>query len=187
MSINAKWIKVTSFYNELCISWFNFCEVYQNDWCYEGTLNTSVSCRNSSFNLCMTISLFFLMSINSCSRHYFHEPIIYYTPRYNLMHYSLVNHRNNTDFLICASNDFVYYPCRCPCNRSPAKIAPLSLPLGWLEDYMNKQVSISIVHGKCNICAFHEQIHAVEDWIFVKLSSLVFASDWTTNRKKFAV
>ena len=27
-------------------------------------------------------------------------------------------------------------------------------------------------NGKCNICTFHEDIHAFEDWIFVKLSSL---------------
>ena len=39
--------------------------------------------------------------------------------------------------------------------------------------------------GKCNICAFHEEIHAFEDWIFVRLSSLVLASEWTTNQNKF--
>ena len=39
--------------------------------------------------------------------------------------------------------------------------------------------------GKCNICAFHEEIHAFEDWIFVRLSSLVLASEWTTIRNKF--
>ena len=32
---------------------------------------------------------------------------------------------------------------------------------------------------KCNICAFHEEIHAFEDRIFVRLSSLVLASEWT--------
>ena len=42
-------------------------------------------------------------------------------------------------------------------------------------------------NGKCNICAFHEEIHAYEDWIFVRLSSLVLASEWTTNRNKFMV
>ena len=42
-------------------------------------------------------------------------------------------------------------------------------------------------NGKCNICAFHEGIHAFEDWIFVRLSSLVLASEWTTNRNKFIV
>ena len=42
-------------------------------------------------------------------------------------------------------------------------------------------------NGKCNICAFHEEIHAFEDWIFVRLSSLVLASEWTTNRNKFIV
>ena len=42
-------------------------------------------------------------------------------------------------------------------------------------------------NGKCNICAFHEEIHAFEDWIFVRLSSLVLASEWTTNRNKFVV
>ena len=36
-------------------------------------------------------------------------------------------------------------------------------------------------NGKCNICAFHEEIHAFEDWIFVRLSSLVLASEWTTT------
>ena len=42
-------------------------------------------------------------------------------------------------------------------------------------------------NGKCNICAFHEEIHAFEDWIFVRLSSLVLSSEWTTNRNKFVV
>ena len=40
---------------------------------------------------------------------------------------------------------------------------------------------------KKNICAFHEAIHAFDDWIFVRLSSLVLASEWTTNRNKFIV
>ena len=48
-------------------------------------------------------------------------------------------------------------------------------------------VTFSRDNGKCNICAFHEKIHAFEDCIFVRLSSLVLASDWSTNRKKFAV
>ena len=42
-------------------------------------------------------------------------------------------------------------------------------------------------NGKCNISAFHEEIHAFEDWIFVRLSSLVLASEWSTNRNKFIV
>ena len=42
-------------------------------------------------------------------------------------------------------------------------------------------------NGKCNICAFHKEIHAFEDWIFVRLSSLILASEWTTNRNKFVV
>ena len=42
-------------------------------------------------------------------------------------------------------------------------------------------------NGKCNICIFHEEIHAFEDWIFVRLLSLVLASEWTTNRNKFIV
>ena len=42
-------------------------------------------------------------------------------------------------------------------------------------------------NGKCNTCAFHEEIHAFEDWIFVRLSSLILASEWTTNRNKFIV
>ena len=42
-------------------------------------------------------------------------------------------------------------------------------------------------NGKCNICAFHREIRAFEDWIFVILSSLVLASEWTTNRNKFIV
>ena len=42
-------------------------------------------------------------------------------------------------------------------------------------------------NGKCNICAFHKEIHAFEDWIFVRLSSLVLAFEWTTNRNKFIV
>ena len=37
---------------------------------------------------------------------------------------------------------------------------------------------------KCNSCAFHKEIHAFEDWIFVRLSSLVLASEWTTNRNR---
>ena len=49
-------------------------------------------------------------------------------------------------------------------------------------------VTFSQHNGKCNICAFHEEIHAFEDWILVRLLSLVLASDRTTNRKKkFAV
>ena len=40
-------------------------------------------------------------------------------------------------------------------------------------------------NGKSNICAFHGEINAFEDWIFVRLSSLVLASEWTTNRNKF--
>ena len=40
-------------------------------------------------------------------------------------------------------------------------------------------------NGKCNICAFHEEIHAYEDWNFVRLSSLFLASEWITNRNKF--
>ena len=42
-------------------------------------------------------------------------------------------------------------------------------------------------NGKCNICAFHEEIHAFKDWSFVRLSSLVLASEWTTKRNKFIV
>ena len=42
-------------------------------------------------------------------------------------------------------------------------------------------------NGKCNICAFHEEMHAFEDWIFVRLSSFVLASEWTTNLNKFIV
>ena len=41
--------------------------------------------------------------------------------------------------------------------------------------------------GKSNICAFHEENHAFEDWNFVRLSSLVLASEWTTNQNKFIV
>ena len=48
-------------------------------------------------------------------------------------------------------------------------------------------VTFSRYNGKCNICPFHEEIHAFEDWIFVRLSSPVLVSEWTTNRKKFAV
>ena len=42
-------------------------------------------------------------------------------------------------------------------------------------------------NGKCNNCAFHGEIHAFEDWIFVRLSSLVLDSEWTTNRNKFVI
>ena len=42
-------------------------------------------------------------------------------------------------------------------------------------------------NGKCNICAFHGEIHAFEDWNFVRLSSLVLASEWITNRNKFII
>ena len=41
--------------------------------------------------------------------------------------------------------------------------------------------------GKWNIGAFHEKINAFEDRALVRLSSLVLASEWTTNRKMFAV
>ena len=44
-------------------------------------------------------------------------------------------------------------------------------------------VTYSRHNGKCNICAFHEENHAFEDWIFVRLSSLVLAYEWTTNGK----
>ena len=42
-------------------------------------------------------------------------------------------------------------------------------------------------NGKCIICAFHEEIHIFEDWIFVRLSSRFLSSEWTTNRNKFIV
>ena len=42
-------------------------------------------------------------------------------------------------------------------------------------------------NGKCNICAFYGEIHAFEDWIFVRLSSLVLASEPTTNRNKIII
>ena len=40
---------------------------------------------------------------------------------------------------------------------------------------------------KCNIRVFHKEIHAFEHWIFVRLSSLVLASEWTIIRNKFIV
>ena len=39
-------------------------------------------------------------------------------------------------------------------------------------------------NGKCNICVFHEGIDAFEGQFFVRLSSLVLASEWIANRKK---
>ena len=48
-------------------------------------------------------------------------------------------------------------------------------------------VTYSRHKGKCNICAFHEEINAFEDWIFVRLSSCFLASEWTPNRRKFIV
>ena len=42
-------------------------------------------------------------------------------------------------------------------------------------------------NGKCNICVFREEILAFENWIFVRFSSRVLASEWTTNRNKFLV
>ena len=45
-------------------------------------------------------------------------------------------------------------------------------------------VTFSRHNGKCNIFAFHDEIHAFEDWVFVGLSCLVLASEWTTNRKQ---
>ena len=55
------------------------------------------------------------------------------------------------------------------------------------EDHVSNSNSISILdipaQQKGNICAFHEQIHAFEDWVFVRLSSLVLAFDWTTTEK----
>ena len=46
-------------------------------------------------------------------------------------------------------------------------------------------VTYSRHNGKCNICAFHEEINAFENWIFVRLSSCFLASEWTTNQRKF--
>ena len=34
---------------------------------------------------------------------------------------------------------------------------------------------------------FMKKIHAFEDWIFVRFSRIVLASEWTTNRNKFIV
>ena len=48
-------------------------------------------------------------------------------------------------------------------------------------------ITYSRHNGKCNICAFHEEINAFEDWIFVRLSSRFLASEWTTHRRKFIV
>ena len=42
-------------------------------------------------------------------------------------------------------------------------------------------------NGKCNICVFHEEINAFEDWIFIRLSSRFLASEWTTNRRTYIV
>ena len=42
-------------------------------------------------------------------------------------------------------------------------------------------------NGNWNICAFHEVIHAFEDWIFVRLSSFILASEWITNRNNVIV
>ena len=36
-------------------------------------------------------------------------------------------------------------------------------------------------------CRIHGEIRAFEDWIFVRLSCLVLASEWTTNRNKFVI
>ena len=46
-------------------------------------------------------------------------------------------------------------------------------------------ITYTLHNGKSNICAFHEEIHAFEDWIFVRLSSLVLPCEWTTNRKRW--
>ena len=48
-------------------------------------------------------------------------------------------------------------------------------------------VTFSWHNGKCNICAFLEESHAFEDWIVVRLSRTVLASEWTTNQKGFIV
>ena len=42
-------------------------------------------------------------------------------------------------------------------------------------------------NGKCNVCAFHEEIHAFEGWNFVILSRFVLASEWATTRNNFVV
>ena len=42
-------------------------------------------------------------------------------------------------------------------------------------------VTFSRHNGKCNICAFNEESHVFEGWIFVRVSSTVFASEWPTN------
>ena len=64
------------------------------------------------------------------------------------------------------------------------------------EDHIELNLYISVLgipstdsrhNGKCNICAFHEEIHTFEDGIFVRLSSLVLAAEWTINRNKFIV
>ena len=57
----------------------------------------------------------------------------------------------------------------------------------WKTNVCQKQTTIPNANGKCNICAFHEEINAFEDWIFVGLSSRFLASEWTTHRRKFIV
>ena len=67
-------------------------------------------------------------------------------------------------------------------NRRPYRTQTLISILGI-------PITFSQHNGKCNICEFHEEIHAFEAWMqvldaSVRLSSLVLASEWTTNRKK---
>ena len=38
----------------------------------------------------------------------------------------------------------------------------------FLESILGIPVTDFRPPGKCNICAFHEEIHAFEDWIFVR-------------------
>ena len=38
-------------------------------------------------------------------------------------------------------------------------------------------ITFSLHNGKCNICTFHEESRAFEDWIFVRLSSTFLASE----------
>ena len=48
-------------------------------------------------------------------------------------------------------------------------------------------VTFSQHNRKCSICAFHEEIHAFEDCLFVRLSSLVLVYRWTKVEKKFLI
>ena len=151
MSINAKQIKVTSFYKS------GYFEVNQNNSHYEGTLNMFVLCRNSRFgpfvySYCMTVSLIIPSKCHTSYRMSIKFRIMLmstYAPTYiTWCTTASVTTGIIPISLFVTQTDFICYPCRCPHNRSPSKILPLPLPLGRLEDYEHWGVHSSRVDSE---------------------------------------